>query len=346
MVCPTKTSTGIDHVFEVVGGGELNADTDFCGEFDAQHLHYQPMDFKDTSVFLVSGQVLFPSSEHIAASSPCGSVGIKVCAEPDSDQVPPPPPVCELTDASGNYVLALPTGSSFSISPSLGNHTFASVSGGQGTISVVSLTESMENQDFTDTTVVTVTASLHGGRCKKYLGEYEVKVQSVNGCYSQDIWQRSTQNSELSLTLPALDFDVTLLQVQSIEGVSGDHILTTMDSRLLKTQRVLLHEVTHEVGIVNYEYNPQPSIISDSTASVRGSCTDVNVVRSWRQHNATFDVYQDFGGSGECHDVDGMWWVQDNTREGADCSVEFCSPEMQHVVTTMGGEEVREDPHE
>ena len=54
--------------------------------------------------------------------------------------------------------------------------------------------------------------------------------------------------------------------------------------------------------------------------------------------NATFDVYQSFGSSGECHDVAGMWWVLDNTREGADCSLDFCNPPMEHEVQLMDGQ--------
>jgi len=353
MVCPEKTSAGVAHEFQ------FNGETFDCAPLTAHHLGVKNVIFKDISEFTVEGNVYFPASAYIA--SQCGSAGVTVCARSAPDPLnssPPPPPVCEQSDAAGAYSLSLAHGSEVYISSSLNNHTFTTFEdGSKAEIHISSLVQSITEQDFIDTTTVSVGISLHGGRCKIFLGTFKVEVNSLNSCFSREVWQDVDQVRELVLdNLPALDYEINLLQVNAISGgVSGDEIKNYMDSRTLSQQRVLLHEKTHDKGEVLYQYEPLPVLVSSVSAPPRGSCSDHKVVTSWRSYNVSFDAYQDFKSAGQCHDVDGYWFVEDNTNPATDCSYltrgmerddveegSYCNPVMRHETQTVAGEEVAE----
>ena len=134
--------------------------------------------------------------------------------------------------------------------------------------------------------------------------------------------------------------------------MSGDAIKDYMDSRFISEQRVDLHVHTHEVGRATYQYDPLPTITQDIAGIPgRGGCSGAHtVVSSWRRYNVSFGVYQDFKGGGVCHDLSGLWWVEDNTNVGSSCShltkhresvfdegSPFCQPEMLHEVQKMDG---------
>ena len=167
MVCPEKTSTGIDHEFQ------FQLEDMICAKISVDHLVVENVAFTDTSEFLVTGQVAFPSSTYMTSSNSCGSSGVEVCAESASDSfsAPPPPPVCCTTDSAGFYSLSLAHGSSVNIRPSLNNHTFSA-----NEIYIATVESAIEGQDFVDTTVVQLAVSLHGGKCENYLGAFKVRV--------------------------------------------------------------------------------------------------------------------------------------------------------------------------
>jgi hypothetical protein len=332
MLCPEKVSTGIMHEFE------FNAKEVECAELTVHHLGVKNVAFTDTSEFLVTGHIKFPASEYIAAN--CGSENVEVCAtSAPSDSAPSAQPVCAPTDGEGYYELSLAHGSSVYIRPTLNNHTFESVSSGDEEIYIDSVESAIDLQDFVDKTVVNIKTTLSGGSCGNYVGEYNFRIAAVNGCYTREVWERGSLTRDSFVVAPALDFDVTLLQVDAVTGLSGEEIRDYMDRENVLTQRLLLHEKTLQVGKVPWRYDPLPLITAVTTAATRGSCTDIEVVTSWRKYNVTFDFHQDFKTGGICRDVAGIVALQDNTRDGNECAG-YCYPEMEHEVQIMDDKNV------
>ena len=189
------------------------------------------INFTDTSVFTIKGNVTFSPDPHCTGG--CHPVGVTVY----SNGIP----TSGVTDANGNYSFAIQTEGTYTLRPVYKGHTFTPDS------IVLNVTQDSFGVNFTDVTTDTLFITLQGG-CHNQVADHAlVSIASTNNDYIYSIDTiKNYQTGAVSqfLVVPAQPYSVTFIGAYSSATAPDPNInsaftspisvdLTTRDSATL-----------------------------------------------------------------------------------------------------------------
>ncbi|MCD4817847.1 MAG: right-handed parallel beta-helix repeat-containing protein [Candidatus Cloacimonetes bacterium] len=177
------------------------------------------VDFIDNSMIPISGQVLFQSTD-------CPVVGATILL---NGEIATP---LTITDEDGNYILEVEHGTNCIISVDYSNHIFNR----EWHLGEVTFPQS--NINFEDTFKAEFRLEVVGGNDSYPIGEFDVTLQSVNGCYIEVITGSSWSTGGINITnLPPLDFNVT---VDPVDGADPFALAIDEQFQNMKTDIISL----------------------------------------------------------------------------------------------------------
>ena len=318
---PSKMTGNTSHSFEYENLPATYVDVDIG------HLDTVSVSLIDTSGFAAEGRILMDDVLGLGLS--CGSEGVEVCAIPTTPGAEPPE--CDTTDADGNFEVPIVIGASFQIVPTLGNHTFESAQDSTGVHTIINVQADELLVDFTDTSTSEATVVVAGGLCNLDIGRASIEFRSQSGCLVHTVWQDDWRHT---YTMPSMDMTIAVLQVDAVDGVSGDDARAYLERVSMQRQRAdlqVLPAATRE-----FIYHPRPTISMTSPAAFRGDCDNFRVMKSQYGYVMRVQVSQDFGAAGVCHDVTGNVTLQDNLLETAECATGCVLPLQQEIAEIYG----------
>lgn len=150
------------------------------------------VDFTDNSLIPISGVVEFQGTE-------CPVVGATILLNGA-----PSVPVCT-TDEEGSYILEVEHGDECTISVDYNDHIFNR----EWQLGVV--TFPVTDVDFEDTFKTQFKVEVVGGEDKYPIGDFDVTLQSLNGCYYQEITDGNWALGSIMIqNIPPLEYNVTV----------------------------------------------------------------------------------------------------------------------------------------
>ena len=150
------------------------------------------IDFTDNSLIPISGQVIYQNTE-------CPVVGASILL----NGVPSSP--ITLTDDEGYFVMEVEHGTECILSVDFEEHIF------NREWHLGEVTFPQVNIDFEDTFKTGFRCEVVGGNDHYPIGDFTVTLQSVDGCYSDEITGSSWSNGGINInSLPPLDYNVTV----------------------------------------------------------------------------------------------------------------------------------------
>ncbi|MFK7935891.1 MAG: hypothetical protein AB8G22_20425, partial [Saprospiraceae bacterium] len=196
--------------------------------------HNETRNFTDNSSFVISGNISQSLDE-----TTCNMGGIQVDLLQNGVQVGS----SIFTDGQGNYQISAIPGS-YTVRPTSTKFTFSPVS------QPVTVTASIENIDFTETTKYTLSGYVLAG-CNTFMGTATVRV--TDGCITEDIVTDNTGFYELD-NLPAREYTVAVVDYTPIAGYDKLTVLGFFNMG----QEI---DLTEDDKVKNFTYHRPPEIV-------------------------------------------------------------------------------------
>ena len=223
--------------------------------------------FIDTTSFSISGKIAFFSEPT------CGAAGVQILV----DGV-----IAGVTDASGNFSVAVPQAGQYKIKPVLRNHTFDPVEMN------LAVTRNINNLLFLDRKTITLSGKVSGG-CDNFLGAASISINSLdpNNCFAKVI--TTNNQGQYTITLPAQKY---ALKLASIANPNSAAILAYFKTDTL--------DLTFSDSTFNYVYHSPPQIrVTGPYAAGCNEFAGVPIMRQFRSDTLTIEVFEEYEFNGQ-----------------------------------------------
>ena len=206
----------------------------------ASNIAQNDIDFTDNSLIPISGYVKYQSTE-------CPVVGATILLN-GSPSLP-----ISLTDEDGYYVMEVEHGTECTISVDYSDHIF------NREWDLGEVTSPQVDINFEDTFKTQFRCEVVGGDDSYPIGEFDVTLQSVNGCYLDEITGENWSSGGIMINnIPPLDYNVTvdptefdpfnLAIDEQFQNMNTDLISLTNPDSLLDTLR-FVWKADLEIGV-------------------------------------------------------------------------------------------------
>lgn len=282
--------------------------------------------FTDTSVFSVSGQVLYPPVAGVQCRA--DSMKIDVVATDGAGVAIQP----VYTDAFGLYSITIPQEGEYLITPSYSvqnnngtatiEHTFAPVN------VPLYINEHIDNLDFTNTTFRNLTGSVKGA-CDTPIGVSTIQLSTNPGCFVLNTVTDANGVFNF-IGLPPLEYNLKVTNVVKPDGQIDVNALNYFETR----SRIVDLKEGSQANVALIYNRPFKVLINEELMSggdiITPVCNDIYVLKQGTPYDVEIDIQQLFV-DGVCPGDSGTLYITDNISDVGTVSVRFGLPKEDNT---------------
>lgn len=300
-------------------------------ELSLYNTEHTGVNFTDTSVYSITGQVLYNAFAGVQCRA--DSIEIKVKDEDSTNGIS----FSVYTDPEGNYATSVENTGNYSITPFFGVDGTDPVTGDPISVNghafnppsqVLEIVDDVDNVDFTDITARTLNGSVRGA-CNTLIGTATLQISSEPGCFFVNtVTAAATGNFQVA-NLPPLRYNVKVTNVVQPNGQIDINAINYFETRVMAVD---LRKASDTLDIV---YN-RPFNVEIAELSLERSCFDEGaayVMETGKPVVVPISVYQLFADGSQCPADSGTLYISDNISGIGSTTLRFYNGLAFYTIT-------------
>ena len=264
------------------------------------------VNFVDTTVFTVSGQVLYPS----VAGVQCRAEGIVIKATHTSEPTAIVQP--DTTDAFGLYSLTVIVPGEYNIVPSFpgqDDNGLPIVHNFNPSVVTVDVDAHIDNLDFTDVTSRSLSGTVLGA-CQIPIGTASLQLTTVPGCFVLNGFTDPTTGNFSFNNLPPANYLLKVTNVVKDDGQIDVNAINYFETRAVEVDLTEQNQTEHIV--YNRPFKVNINSVAENGTPIGPACGDKYVMTQGVPYQVEIHIEQLFGLNNPCRADSGTLYISDN----------------------------------